>query len=168
MSHWIFSLFRQLCYIWWRMMMTCSKNSSHLHFVHRMCLVTSFYHDEILSGTLRQVRDLQRTFNRFTVISLYLVHGLKNNTMFSECTHTLSPDCMILMRTTGCINWGITSTFSYNTILFFFFNKCKTRRSSQQWEKIEWNIVHVTWLFWHIDGLRDSFQIFAQWDSVLA
>ena len=51
MSYWIVSLFRQLCYIWWRMMMSCSKNSSNLHFVHRMCEVTSFYQDEILMFT---------------------------------------------------------------------------------------------------------------------
>ena len=62
MSHWMVSLLRQLCYIWWPMM-SCSKNSSRLRFVHRMCSVTSFYRDKILIllGTPRQVRDLQRT-----------------------------------------------------------------------------------------------------------
>nr|XP_058955682.1 uncharacterized protein LOC131782964 [Pocillopora verrucosa]XP_058955683.1 uncharacterized protein LOC131782964 [Pocillopora verrucosa] len=40
------------------MMMTCSKNSSNLHFVHRICKVTSFYHDEILMFTRNPSQDI--------------------------------------------------------------------------------------------------------------
>ena len=34
--------------VWWWPVL---KNLSHLHFIHRMCEVTSFYHDEILMFT---------------------------------------------------------------------------------------------------------------------
>ena len=48
------------------------------------------------------------------VIPLYLVHGLKNNTMFLECVCAHSPDYMILMYNTGyaVLKQGITPTFS--------------------------------------------------------
>ena len=48
------------------------------------------------------------------VLPLYLVHGLKNNTMFSECVCAHFPDYMILMCNTWytVIKWGITPTFS--------------------------------------------------------
>ena len=61
--------------------MNCSRNSSQLHFVHRMCKETSFYHDEILMFTRNpsQVRDLQRTFNRFSVNEMYYIRALLNH-----------------------------------------------------------------------------------------
>ena len=48
------------------------------------------------------------------VIPLYLVHGLKNNTMFLECVCAHSPDYTILMYNTGyaVLKQGITPTFS--------------------------------------------------------
>ena len=133
------------------------------------------------------------------VVPLYLVHGLENNTMFSECVYAHSPDYMILMCNTGyaVIKWGITLTFSCiltlnqdtnnwldcmefssglikarkwglvdfikvssgqinlviwvnffswheiikcsffkGRLIFFFLNKCKTRRRTHQWEEI--------------------------------
>ena len=48
------------------------------------------------------------------VVPLYLVHGFKNITMFSELVCAHFPDYMILMCNTGyaVIKWGITLTFS--------------------------------------------------------
>ena len=37
-----------------------------------------------------------------TIVSLHLVHGLKNNTVFSDCAHAHSPDYVIFMRYTVC------------------------------------------------------------------
>ena len=39
---------------------------------------------------------------RKTIVSLYLVHRLKNDTVFSECVRAHSPDYVIFMRNTGC------------------------------------------------------------------
>ena len=36
-----------------------------------------------------------------TIVPLHLVHGLKNYTMFLECTHAHSPNYFIFMRITG-------------------------------------------------------------------
>ena len=36
-----------------------------------------------------------------TIVPLFLVHGLKNNIVFSECARALSPDNVIFMRNTG-------------------------------------------------------------------
>ena len=49
-----------------------------------------------------------------TIIPLYVVHGLKYKTMFSECTHARSPDYLIFMHNIGCAvqNWGITLKLS--------------------------------------------------------
>ena len=45
-----------------------------------------------------------------TIVTIYLVLGLKNNTLFSECTHTHSPDYMSFKPSIGYTvqNWGIT------------------------------------------------------------
>ena len=48
---------------------------------------------------------IQVTFlvqERKTIVPLYLVCGLKNNTVFSECARAHSPDYMIFMHNTGC------------------------------------------------------------------
>ena len=37
-----------------------------------------------------------------TIMPLYLVHLLTNNTVFSECARTYSPAYVIFMRSTGC------------------------------------------------------------------
>ena len=101
MSHWMVSLLRQLCYIWWRMM-SCSKNSSRLHFVHRMCSVTSFYHDEILIllGTLRQVRDLQRTLTMKCILS----HRNVTYSSSNKCCTGLNPVWQLKWTTLTCTN----------------------------------------------------------------
>ena len=38
-----------------------------------------------------------------TIVALYLVHGLKNNTMFSEFVNTHSPDYVIFRCNTECM-----------------------------------------------------------------
>ena len=93
MSHWIVSLFRQLCHIWWRMMMTNSKNSSNLHFVHRMCEVTSFYQDEILMFTTnpstgerssKNFQPIQCLWNVSYYIGTLLTHLLTNVALITK------------------------------------------------------------------------------------
>ena len=39
---------------------------------------------------------------RHFIVPLYLVHGLKNITVFSECARTHSPDTTIFMRSARC------------------------------------------------------------------
>ena len=37
-----------------------------------------------------------------TLVPLYLFHGLKNNTVFSECPRAYSPYYGIIIHSTGC------------------------------------------------------------------
>ena len=37
-----------------------------------------------------------------SIVTLYLVHLLKSNTVFSEYKRAYSPDYVIFMRSTGC------------------------------------------------------------------
>ena len=37
-----------------------------------------------------------------TIVPLYTVHGLKNDTVFSECVRAHSPDYLNSMHNTGC------------------------------------------------------------------
>ena len=153
--------------VWWWPVL---KNLSHLHFIHRMCEVTSFYHDEILMFTKnpstgeRSSKNFQPIHRHISLLGPLIekqYHVLRMHTHSFPWLHDFNAYYR-LHKLRNHLNIFI----QYHS--FSFFNKCKTRRSSQQWEKIEWTIVHVTWLFRHIDGLRDSFQIFAQWDSVQA
>ena len=50
--------------VWWWPVL---KNSSRLHFVHRMCLVTSFFHDKILMFTWNPLTG-ERSWKNFQPI----------------------------------------------------------------------------------------------------
>ena len=48
-----------------------------------------------------------------TIAPYYLVHEMKNNTLFLDCRDAHSPDYMIFMHNLGCVvqNWEITLSY---------------------------------------------------------
>ena len=48
-----------------------------------------------------------------TIVPHYLVHEMKNNTLFLDCRDAHSPDYMIFIHNLGCVvqNWEITLSY---------------------------------------------------------
>ena len=87
-----------------------------------------------------------------TIVLIYLVHWLKNNTVFSECVHAYSTAYMIFMFNAGCPvqYWGITLT-DQNNLKQFFLN---SRKPSYNWKYLQFSCVWMTsadifWLYWN-------------------
>ena len=87
-----------------------------------------------------------------TIVLLYLVHWLKNHTVFSECVRAYSPDYMIFQFNAGCLvqYWGITLT-DQNNLKQFFLN---SRKPLNKWKYLQFSCVWMTsadifWLYWN-------------------
>ena len=122
MSHWIVGFLRQLYYIWRRMMMSCSKKSSHLYFV-----------SDVLSNV----------FLPWWSSNVYQEPSIGKRSL-NNWTDSVSVKCILLHSNTTCSFSNIHQPFEF-LFCFVFDSQQTPRKLSDYFKRSKSSLRNIAW-----------------------